>query len=671
MHRLRFAAALSACLALGAPAAAAPPAPACGSPRGDLDSFESTALFFFNGGSDGRIETDKRLAILQSTVRTLFECYPEKAARPMDLKADPAKTSDSRAAFERWMAQARDAWTKDPETFLKKVSPAARPGIEPSFMAARRLLFAYEKITIAVSRRASVRDVCAAALETAGALGLADDAARRYAADYRALYFPLFPEANTGAARYARVDASCAPQAFLNPSGLDPDSPVDAVFADAAAKSLPPRFAVQLDVLRRASRPDQGTMEAPVVLFDGRRAKSTITPNTRLPDGRWVESDQRHWTRDELLGSARYWTGQARGKSEDGAEGFARFGDEAMAVFYALGAHVLDDPKPDDRRFLEYLDGLSRLKGDAWRALPAKSYFATVDAMTQVFVRYADAWDDVRRNPTTTQILRFGASTEMLAVDLYAGGKMATAAAKLGNAAVKDIVAARLRSTPGATMAQIEADLDAAVAAKRPPAPANAASSLAVELERARVPNGKPLVFDDAQLKLMNAEAVESVTLDESKNGARAGAAEYIRNFEAASRQVNEFVRGGEDLSLARIEELHRTLLKGTPTAYNAAVYADAASKHAAEFCVKRYLANEAKLPPSRLAAEFFKDFLGAHPFCDGNGRTSQLLMRWILQRNGLPPPKGALPSVFSTDLPTLTRAVEKGILGSKQALSR
>ncbi|MES2854742.1 MAG: Fic family protein, partial [Bdellovibrionota bacterium] len=50
------------------------------------------------------------------------------------------------------------------------------------------------------------------------------------------------------------------------------------------------------------------------------------------------------------------------------------------------------------------------------------------------------------------------------------------------------------------------------------------------------------------------------------------------------------------------------------------------------------YETNEDKLDPIRLAVEFQRAFVSIHPFVDGNGRASRLLMDRILLEHGLPP---------------------------------
>jgi hypothetical protein len=54
---------------------------------------------------------------------------------------------------------------------------------------------------------------------------------------------------------------------------------------------------------------------------------------------------------------------------------------------------------------------------------------------------------------------------------------------------------------------------------------------------------------------------------------------------------------------------------------------------------IEWYEANKATMDPIRLAADFQRAFVAIHPFVDGNGRTSRLLMDRILAEFDLPPP--------------------------------
>jgi Fic family protein len=51
-----------------------------------------------------------------------------------------------------------------------------------------------------------------------------------------------------------------------------------------------------------------------------------------------------------------------------------------------------------------------------------------------------------------------------------------------------------------------------------------------------------------------------------------------------------------------------------------------------------RKASSEQKLHPAQIAAQLHYDFVRIHPFDDSNGRTSRLLMNYVLLRNGFPP---------------------------------
>ncbi len=50
------------------------------------------------------------------------------------------------------------------------------------------------------------------------------------------------------------------------------------------------------------------------------------------------------------------------------------------------------------------------------------------------------------------------------------------------------------------------------------------------------------------------------------------------------------------------------------------------------------YKNDSAKLHPIERAARVHIDFVGIHPFVDGNGRTARLLMNLELMKSGFPP---------------------------------
>ncbi len=163
-----------------------------------------------------------------------------------------------------------------------------------------------------------------------------------------------------------------------------------------------------------------------------------------------------------------------------------------------------------------------------------------------------------------------------------------------------------------------------------------------------------PLVLTDEQLaKLEPGRMGPSSTLSR-------GDVKSLENFRTATKKVNDFVKNGDDLTIERIREINETLLKDTSKDNYAGLvrsdpmkesvfhytkdgrpyfYADPpdVAPHLESF-IKWYKANEGVLPPTELAGKSYQQLVRIHPFMDSNGRTTRLVMDWILQRNGLPP---------------------------------
>ncbi len=159
-----------------------------------------------------------------------------------------------------------------------------------------------------------------------------------------------------------------------------------------------------------------------------------------------------------------------------------------------------------------------------------------------------------------------------------------------------------------------------------------------------------PLVLTDDQL----------VALAPGRGGpsgtVRRGEAE---SFLDATRLVNEFVQDGRDLSLERIRAINRVLGDDRAGIYRHDLPADDPARYVAhangqggaffyanpehlptylDDFMQWYRANRDVLPPSELAAEAYQQLVRIHPFTNGNGRTTRLVMDWILQAHGLPP---------------------------------
>jgi Fic family protein len=125
-----------------------------------------------------------------------------------------------------------------------------------------------------------------------------------------------------------------------------------------------------------------------------------------------------------------------------------------------------------------------------------------------------------------------------------------------------------------------------------------------------------------------------------------------VLNHRDAITYVEEIVQKCEPLSEWQIKNLHRLVLKGIDDEY-AGVYRDqqvfiSGAKHRppAPFLIKEqmeqfmnwYEEDAKELHPVIRGAMLHAIFAQIHPFIDGNGRTSRLLLNLELMKEGFPP---------------------------------
>lgn len=125
-----------------------------------------------------------------------------------------------------------------------------------------------------------------------------------------------------------------------------------------------------------------------------------------------------------------------------------------------------------------------------------------------------------------------------------------------------------------------------------------------------------------------------------------------VVNHKDAILYIEDIVRDKESFTEWQIKSIHRLVLKGINDKY-AGSYRDhqviiAGAEHIppAAFLVKEQMENFIKwydndaqsLHPIERAAMVHIIFVGIHPFVDGNGRTSRLLLNLELMKNGYPP---------------------------------
>lgn len=125
-----------------------------------------------------------------------------------------------------------------------------------------------------------------------------------------------------------------------------------------------------------------------------------------------------------------------------------------------------------------------------------------------------------------------------------------------------------------------------------------------------------------------------------------------VINHRDAITYVEGIVKNGEPLSEWQIKNIHRLILKGINDEY-AGVYRDqqvfiSGAKHVPpapllineqmDKLINWYEQETDDLHPITRGAMLHVIFVGIHPFIDGNGRTSRLLLNLELMKEGFPP---------------------------------
>lgn len=125
-----------------------------------------------------------------------------------------------------------------------------------------------------------------------------------------------------------------------------------------------------------------------------------------------------------------------------------------------------------------------------------------------------------------------------------------------------------------------------------------------------------------------------------------------VINHRDAITYVEGIVKNGEPLSEWQIKNIHRLILKGINDEY-AGVYRDqqvfiSGAKHVPpaplliyeqmDKLINWYEQETDHLHPITRGAMLHVIFVGIHPFIDGNGRTSRLLLNLELMKEGFPP---------------------------------
>lgn len=384
--------------------AVASPAGAASCPDMPRRQTDDLMLKFFQADET----VDARMKVFDAAVTTYFRCYPDRLGVP------PGK-SDALGKMDAWL---KDVAALPPAALSQKLSPEGRndlKGFAERLTAFKRRYSLYKRMSACVLQdRSSIKRFCLATRDLAKAADLPAGERHELVGAYWSFYFPAFkddPYARD-AGRSAELDESCAVVARARAGGGE----LQKRFA-ALSHFDPARAAGNFD--GSAARPE-ATVSVPGLKGP---AYSTITPNYRGADGRFHDNSEiKADVRTELLGEARQWRRRADGLDEN-ERGFSRFGCESMSLFYAVAAHLVADGNPEGPELLRRIERLKSLDAAGWAKVPGKTYYAAVDGVTSIFVRYADSWDEVKKNPTTTQILKFGVATELIALQVVPAGK--------------------------------------------------------------------------------------------------------------------------------------------------------------------------------------------------------------------------------------------------------
>ena len=140
------------------------------------------------------------------------------------------------------------------------------------------------------------------------------------------------------------------------------------------------------------------------------------------------------------------------------------------------------------------------------------------------------------------------------------------------------------------------------------------------------------------------------------------------QNHWKAHEKVQEWLKADPELTLSKIQELNRIVNDGLPLSVGQPgilreqlqevsaggsvqrLYAPGSQVKPMmeDFIIWHQKAEKDGMPPIQLAALSYQRLLSIHPFADGNGRTSRLVMDWILQKHGLPPASLSKENLFA-----------------------
>jgi len=157
--------------------------------------------------------------------------------------------------------------------------------------------------------------------------------------------------------------------------------------------------------------------------------------------------------------------------------------------------------------------------------------------------------------------------------------------------------------------------------------------------------------YDTSRIEGSKLTYRETADLLERGLSPRAKPIEDIKETEAHDRVLQEVLGYEKDLSLQAILYWHKRLFMGTKPDIAGKIRTHQVAISGSRFMppspvevqpllrefFRWYDRNKSSLHPVELAAAVHLRFVTVHPFADGNGRMSRLLMNFVLQRHGFP----------------------------------
>jgi hypothetical protein len=151
--------------------------------------------------------------------------------------------------------------------------------------------------------------------------------------------------------------------------------------------------------------------------------------------------------------------------------------------------------------------------------------------------------------------------------------------------------------------------------------------------------------------KTLRNRSQNSTTINGQFDGDFRDHAAFLR-FEEADKKVIDWIKNKEPLTLERIIDINTIVIgdnDGRRLGLRDGSYPAATTRsgnvlsgeevlEASNNMLEWYHENKNRLPVTELASKIKEKLISIHPFSDGNGRTADLAMNWVLQEHGIPP---------------------------------